>query len=189
MKTIKWNIYIVGLIIALLSSCKIENPLIYSKNYSVGHNDLLKLDGYYIDSELLTTSNTENKEWGTILTCPLFFYEDGTVKIWPGLKNEKVADSLLLNNKKWGFTGIYKIVNDSLYIEYWIGDSGTGNLYRQSLVLKITNGKLLLIGKLNDKKEVINIKDKNKRSFIFRKSLKKPIIKRNWIKERKKWNK
>jgi len=186
---IKWNIYVLGVIIALLSSCKVQNPLIYSKDYIVGSNALLKFDGYYIGSELLTTSKTLDEGWGTILTSPLFFYEDGTVKIWPGVKNEKAADSLLLANKRWGYTGIYKIIKDSLYLEYWSRDSGTGNLYRQSLVIKIAEGKLQLIGRLNDNKEFVSINEKYIRTYIFRKNLVKPIVKNNWIKERKKWNK
>ena len=187
-KVKKLFIILVVLTVILLQSCRIENPLIYSKDYTVGHNDLLRFDGYYIDTILLTTSKEANKYDGTILSSPLFFYEDGTVKIWPGLQKETDADSLLPINKKWGFTGIYKVENDNLHIEYWVTDSGSGVRYRQSLVLKITESKLQLIGRLNNNKEVVDIKKYLKRTYVFRKNLKKPIIKKNWIRERKKWN-
>jgi hypothetical protein len=189
LKPIRFSIYILVLTTVFLSSCKIERPLVYSKDYVIGENDLLKFDGYYIDSELLTTNKAERMKSGVVLTSPLFFYKDGSVKIWPGLKNEKIADSLLLNNKDWGFTGIYQIIDNNLFVEYWIGDMGSGNLSRKSLVLKLTKNKLLLLGELNDNKELINIPEESKRKYIFRQNYRKPIIKVNWIRKKKKWNK
>jgi hypothetical protein len=178
------------LLFSLVRCVTYDAPLLYSKGYEIGVHEALRFDGYYIDTNLLIENKLTRPEGkGVYLTCPLFFYKDGSVKLWPGLRNELYADSLLAAGHDWGRIGIYKVSNDTLFLEYWVGSSSSWlHKFRTNKVLKITDNQLQLVGVLN---EVGTFKEYDRdyqTVFRFRPSKIKPNHQPNWIFEREKWN-
>lgn len=183
------SIYLLTLIGAIVS-CSTDKPLIYSKGYIVGTNENLRTDGYYIDSRLLSENEDRNRNKGTSITTPIFFYPDGTVKVWPGLKNEIVVDSFLAVKHDLGSTGIYQIENDTITIELWRRDSGTIlHLRRVNYCFQIQQGLIRFIGYRNEDNSIRPVDEQYMITLIFRENNNMPVVTNNWIKEKKKWNK
>jgi hypothetical protein len=107
-----------GVIITLcvsifLCSCVVyDDPIIYHRNYDVGYNDKLRIEGYY------TKIDTLGNYGGGLY----FFYQNGTVK-WRSTSAslEELKDELGMYPNRWK-TANYQIRGDTINIEFWIGD-------------------------------------------------------------------
>jgi len=174
------KVLLVIFIMASFASCvTYDSPIIYSKDYIIGDNSSLMLDGYYAKVDSVKGA----------VKGPCFFYSDGTVKLWPGTSSLEKVDSLLSTNHDWGKVGNYQVHEDTINVEYWNRDSGTV-LYAKRVVLqfKIENGSIIFLGHLNSEKELKTVQENKMDVFNFYYNSMKPDSSSNWIRENRKWN-
>jgi hypothetical protein len=172
---------LIAIFLFFLTSClTYDKPLMYKRNYDQGKNQLLRFDGFYSDT--ITRKVFGRDYYYTV--DPVYFYSDGSVLIGSTARDTNELRTRIENKIQFGQWGNYRVTGDSILIETFGVNGGSGRMERFFKAGIILNNRLFFGKEIDRKGEAMAINE----DIRFVHSTAKPDSSQNWIRYKKKYN-